>query len=96
VNWFPEFYTKDFDMGSKPVLFSYTDGVDKLLLLFGTLGSIGDGLMTPLFFFFLLNGTSLNSKSNTREISKPCLFKKSWEIVREIHNRGETRRDQLG
>ncbi len=51
MNWFPEFYTKDFDMGSKPVLFSYTDGVDKLLLLFGTLGSIGDGLMTPLFFF---------------------------------------------
>lgn len=40
-------------MGSKPVLFSYTDGVDKLLLLFGTLGSIGDGLMTPLTMLVL-------------------------------------------
>ncbi|KAF6157536.1 hypothetical protein GIB67_004474 [Kingdonia uniflora] len=29
-------------------LFRYADGVDKLLVLFGTLGSIGDGMMTPL------------------------------------------------
>ncbi|GMY26376.1 abc transporter b family member 18 [Fagus crenata] len=40
-------------MGSKPVLFSYTNGVDKLLLLLGTLGSIGDGLMTPLTMLVL-------------------------------------------
>ncbi|KAL6218667.1 hypothetical protein ACLB2K_011877 [Fragaria x ananassa] len=30
-----------------------SDGVDKLLMVFGTLGSIGDGLMTPLTMFVL-------------------------------------------
>ncbi|KAF9606676.1 hypothetical protein IFM89_027720 [Coptis chinensis] len=34
-------------------LFRYADGVDKLLLLFGTLGSIGDGLMSPLTMLIL-------------------------------------------
>ncbi|OVA17622.1 ABC transporter [Macleaya cordata] len=34
-------------------LFSYADGVDKLLVLLGTLGSIGDGLMTPLTMLVL-------------------------------------------
>ncbi|KAI3965489.1 hypothetical protein MKW92_034732 [Papaver armeniacum] len=29
-------------------LFRYADGVDKLLILLGTIGSIGDGMMTPL------------------------------------------------
>lgn len=32
----------------KTGLFRYADGVDKLLLLLGSLGSIGDGLTTPL------------------------------------------------
>ncbi len=35
------------------LLFKYADGVDKLLMVFGTLGSIGDGLMTPLTMFVL-------------------------------------------
>lgn len=34
-------------------LFRYSDGLDKLLLIFGTLGSIGDGLMTPLTMLVL-------------------------------------------
>ncbi|MED6138198.1 hypothetical protein PIB30_072037 [Stylosanthes scabra] len=38
-------------MGKKSGLFSYADGVDKLLLLFGTLGCIGDGLQTPITMF---------------------------------------------
>lgn len=29
-------------------IFSYADGTDKVLMFFGTLGSIGDGLMSPL------------------------------------------------
>ncbi|KAL1807300.1 hypothetical protein ACET3Z_030368 [Daucus carota] len=29
-------------------IFSYADGTDKMLMFFGTLGSIGDGLMSPL------------------------------------------------
>ncbi|XP_059633645.1 putative multidrug resistance protein [Cornus florida] len=40
-------------MGSKGGMFRYADGVDKLLMLFGTLGSIGDGLMNPLTMFVL-------------------------------------------
>lgn len=41
-------------MGSKGGgLFRYADGVDKLLMLIGTLGSIGDGLMSPLNMFVL-------------------------------------------
>lgn len=35
-------------MGSKGSLFRYADGVDKLLMFFGVIGSIGDGLITPL------------------------------------------------
>ncbi|XP_041011366.1 putative multidrug resistance protein [Juglans microcarpa x Juglans regia] len=40
-------------MGSIGHLFRYSDGLDKLLLIFGTLGSIGDGLMTPLTMLVL-------------------------------------------
>lgn len=29
-------------------IFSYADGIDKVLMFLGTLGSIGDGLMSPL------------------------------------------------
>ncbi|KAL1336538.1 hypothetical protein AAHE18_10G069900 [Arachis hypogaea] len=38
-------------MGKKGGLFRYADGVDKLLLLFGTMGCIGDGLQTPITMF---------------------------------------------
>lgn len=34
-------------------IFRYADGVDKLLLLFGTLGCIGDGLQTPMTMLVL-------------------------------------------
>lgn len=34
-------------------LFRYADGIDKLLLFFGTLGSIGDGMMSPLNMYIL-------------------------------------------
>lgn len=40
-------------MGSKGGLFRHADGIDKLLMLLGTLGSIGDGLMSPLNMFIL-------------------------------------------
>ncbi|KAK1579032.1 hypothetical protein Q3G72_035068 [Acer saccharum] len=40
-------------MGRKGGLFRYADGTDTLLLLFGTLGSIGDGLMSPLTMYVL-------------------------------------------
>ncbi|KAK4286054.1 hypothetical protein QN277_002665 [Acacia crassicarpa] len=39
----------------KQSMFRYADKVDKLLMLFGTLGSFGDGIQTPLMMFILSN-----------------------------------------
>ncbi|XP_024991058.1 putative multidrug resistance protein [Cynara cardunculus var. scolymus] len=41
------------DMMRKGGMFHFADGTDKLLLLFGTLGCIGDGLMSPLTMVIL-------------------------------------------
>ncbi|KAI3516151.1 hypothetical protein L1887_15062 [Cichorium endivia] len=56
-------------MAKKGGMFYYADGIDKLLLLFGTLGSIGDGLTSPLTMVILSKvideyGTSGVSISN--------------------------------
>jgi ATP-binding cassette subfamily B (MDR/TAP) protein 1 len=40
-------------MGNKGGFFRYADGFDKLLLFFGTLGCIGDGIQTPLTMLVL-------------------------------------------
>lgn len=40
-------------MEKKRGLLRFADGVDKLLILFGTLGCIGDGSMSPLTMFVL-------------------------------------------
>ncbi|KAL4574000.1 hypothetical protein LXL04_020822 [Taraxacum kok-saghyz] len=40
-------------MAKKGGMFYYADGIDKVLLLFGTIGSIGDGLMSPLTMVIL-------------------------------------------
>ncbi|XP_059662528.1 ABC transporter B family member 15-like [Cornus florida] len=40
-------------MGRKDGMFRYADGVDKLLMFFGTLGCIGDGLQVPLTMYAL-------------------------------------------
>ncbi|KAA8533236.1 hypothetical protein F0562_033231 [Nyssa sinensis] len=40
-------------MGSKAGMFRYADGIDKLLVLLGILGSIGDGVMSPLTMLVL-------------------------------------------
>lgn len=41
------------NMGNKGGFLRYADGVDKLLLFFGTLGCIGDGIQTPLTMLVL-------------------------------------------
>ncbi|KAG5521975.1 hypothetical protein RHGRI_034258 [Rhododendron griersonianum] len=41
------------DMRGKGGMFRYADNVDKLLMLFGTLGSIGNGMMTPVMMVFV-------------------------------------------
>ena len=40
-------------MGKKDGILRYADQVDKLLMLLGTLGSMGDGLQIPLMMFVL-------------------------------------------
>ncbi|KAK8542688.1 hypothetical protein V6N12_015273 [Hibiscus sabdariffa] len=40
-------------MAAKDGMFQYADRIDKLLMFFGTLGSIGDGLQYPLTMFVL-------------------------------------------
>ncbi|KAI3733466.1 hypothetical protein L6452_12909 [Arctium lappa] len=40
-------------MAKKGGMFHFADGIDKLLLLFGTLGCIGDGLTSPLTMIIL-------------------------------------------
>lgn len=40
-------------MRGKGGMFRYADTIDKLLMLFGTLGSIGNGLMLPLLMVIL-------------------------------------------
>ncbi|KAM7269000.1 hypothetical protein ACFE04_024497 [Oxalis oulophora] len=50
---------------TKSGLFRYAEGIDKLLMLLGTLGSIGDGLMTPLSMFVLSGAINDYGGSNT-------------------------------
>ncbi|KAL9997017.1 putative ABC transporter type 1, transmembrane domain-containing protein [Helianthus debilis subsp. tardiflorus] len=40
-------------MGKKGGMFYYADGIDKVLMLFGTLGCLGDALMSPLTMLIL-------------------------------------------
>lgn len=40
-------------MGGKDRMFRYADGKDKLLMFFGLIGSIGDGMQYPLMMFVL-------------------------------------------
>lgn len=60
-------------MGSKSGrLFRYADRIDKLLMFFGTLGSIGDGMMTPVTMLLLSGlineyGTSNSAPSNDKD-----------------------------
>ncbi|KAI9093399.1 hypothetical protein K1719_027413 [Acacia pycnantha] len=45
-------------------MFRYSDKVDKLLMLFGTLGSFGDGIQMPLMMFILSNVINDYGSSN--------------------------------
>lgn len=56
-------------MGKSGSIFRYADRIDNFLMLFGTLGSIGDGMMTPLTMLLLSDlindyGTSISAPSN--------------------------------
>lgn len=61
-------------MGKKDGIFRYADRVDKFLMFFGTLGSIGDGLQIPLMMFVLSSVInefgSLNIGISTHSVDK--------------------------
>lgn len=65
-------------MGSKQGMFGYADGKDKLLMLAGTLGSMGDGLQIPLMMFVLsdvINGyANPNVPVSLDTVNKVCVF----------------------
>ncbi|CAJ2650454.1 unnamed protein product [Trifolium pratense] len=52
-------------MGSNS-MFRYADGVDKLLMFFGTLGSLGDGLQNPLMMYILSDVINAYGDKNSR------------------------------
>ncbi|KAG8365998.1 hypothetical protein BUALT_Bualt17G0030300 [Buddleja alternifolia] len=64
-------------MGS---LFRYADGVDKLLMLLGTLGSIGDGLMSPLNMF-VLSGVIDEYATSDQAITNDIVDKYSLRLL---------------
>lgn len=65
--------SQPFDMKNKGGMFSYADSIDKLLMLFGTLGCIGDGMVMPGFMFVLsgLLGTYGSDELHSTDISSP-------------------------
>lgn len=46
-------------------MFRYADRMDKFLMLFGTLGSIGDGMQYPLTMFLISKVINEYGKSNS-------------------------------
>lgn len=73
--------------GGKGSMFRFADGKDKLLMLLGTMGSIGDGLQYPLTMFVLSSvindyGNPGSSPSNDTvdkvSISFPITLKMWW------------------
>ena len=65
-------------MGEKDSMFRYADGKDKVLMMLGTLGSIGDGLQYPLMMFVL--SSIINDYGNpgatlsNAVVDKVCVF----------------------
>ncbi|CAH2080632.1 unnamed protein product [Thlaspi arvense] len=53
-------------MGKKGGMFRYADRVDKVLMLIGSLGSIGDGLQIPLMMFVLSDVINVYADPNEK------------------------------
>lgn len=68
-------------------MFRYADGVDKLLMFFGTLGSLGDGLQTPLMMYILSDVINAygdkNSHLTRHGVNKVSLFNKIFDPLLE-------------
>jgi len=66
-------------------LFRYADGVDKLLMFFGTLGSLGDGLQIPLMMYILSGVINAygdkNSHLTRHDVNTVSLFNKICSLL---------------
>ncbi|KAK4485732.1 hypothetical protein RD792_008378 [Penstemon davidsonii] len=67
-------------MASKGGLFRYADGYDKLLMILGTLGSMGDGLMSPLNMY-ILSGVIDEYATANLSLSKNIVDKYSLRLL---------------
>ena len=84
--------------GSISSMFMHADGVDLLLMIFGFIGSVGDGLLTPLVLFItshLMNniGTGSSAVSLTDSFSNSINKVLSLSLslsLSLIHTRGYT------
>jgi ATP-binding cassette subfamily B (MDR/TAP) protein 1 len=60
-------------------IFRYADSWDMWLMLFGTLGSIGDGLQNPLMMFILSD--VINDYGSGKELTNEVVNKVSMLII---------------
>lgn len=74
-------------MGRKGGLFRHADGIDKLLMLIGTLGSIGDGLMSPLNMF-ILSGVIDEYATSNHEITNDVVDKVWISLATLYYDKG--------
>ena len=63
-------------MGKKEGVFRFADRVDKLLMMAGALGSIGDGMQVPLMMFVLSSVINDYGKLNADV---------SYSVVNKVH-----------
>ena len=63
----------------KDGIFRYADSWDMWLMLFGTLGSIGDGLQNPLMMFILSD--VINDYGSGKELTNEVVNKVSMLII---------------
>lgn len=66
-------------MGKKGGFLRYADGVDKLLLVVGTLGCLGDGLQTPITMLVL--GSLINDYAAHTSASHNAAFNHTVDKV---------------
>lgn len=66
-------------------MFRYADGMDKLLMFFGTLGCLGDGLQTPLMMYILSDVINAygdkNSHLTKHDVNKVSLLNKILSLL---------------
>lgn len=69
-------------------IFRYADRSDKLLMLLGTLGSMGDGLQIPLMMYVLsdvINAYGVVSKDLNTQISMASVNKVLIKLTNNVY-----------